>query len=321
MPNNLSSKASNIAIGALQSIPFENLIGGPLEASVHAQSLAAQSTIDFIQAVGLNDVPLLDANGNQVKDKDGNIVTVKEAVYVSFQFIQGGRVVRLNIPLLTIVPIPYIAINTIDINFKANITSASTVSDEESTSNSFDQSVTTKIKRGWNCSRNNRRTTMSAQISSKKDSKSTQESNYSVEYTMDIAVHASQDSMPAGMAKVLELVGSAMDLCSTDGELNVNGDTFIIPKDATGDEAKVRLEASYKTPNGVLTSTGFKLHKMSGSTDSLQNSTGHDKYKAWYLLTEGTYTLKTDDDLQTLDITVTKEVETQIPQTKSNPKP
>jgi hypothetical protein len=52
MPNNLSSKASNIAIGALQSIPFENLIGGPLEASVHAQSLAAQSTIDFIQAVG-----------------------------------------------------------------------------------------------------------------------------------------------------------------------------------------------------------------------------------------------------------------------------
>jgi hypothetical protein len=98
---------------------------------------------------------------------------------------------------------------------------------------------------------------------------------------MDIAVHASQDSMPAGMAKVLELVGSAMDLCSTDGELNVNGDTFIIPKDATGDEAKVRLEASYKTPNGVLTSTGFKLHKMSGSTDSLQNSTGHDKYKAW----------------------------------------
>ncbi|MBQ2481826.1 MAG: DUF2589 domain-containing protein, partial [Treponema sp.] len=38
---------------------------------------------------------------------------------VAFSFNRGGRMVQLNVPLLTIVPIPYIAINTIDINFKA----------------------------------------------------------------------------------------------------------------------------------------------------------------------------------------------------------
>ncbi len=42
---------------------------------------------------------------------------------------------------------------------------------------------------------------MNASYSSKKDSSATRDSKYSVEYTMDVAVHAGQDSMPAGMAK------------------------------------------------------------------------------------------------------------------------
>ena len=47
---------------------------------------------------------------------------------------------------------------------------------------------------------------------SQKDSKATEESKYSVEYTMDIAVKAGQDSMPAGLAKVLELLGNSLDV-------------------------------------------------------------------------------------------------------------
>src|SRR5574344_190461 len=125
MANNFS-EASNVATGALKSIPFKNIIGGPLEACIDAQTIAAKTTVDFIQSVGLNDVPATNpVTGEPMKDAAGNTVMIKEAVYVSFQFIQGGRMVRLNIPLLSIVPIPYIAINTIDINFKANITSAS----------------------------------------------------------------------------------------------------------------------------------------------------------------------------------------------------
>lgn len=68
--------------------------------------MAAQTSWQFIQEVGLNTNP-----------ETGQ----KEAVNVSFQFVQNGRVVQLNVPLLTIVPIPYIAIQDIDINFKANI--------------------------------------------------------------------------------------------------------------------------------------------------------------------------------------------------------
>ena len=54
----------------------------------------------------------------------------------------------------------------------------------------------------------------------KKDSKATAESKYSVESTIDVAVKAGQEGMPAGMAKVLELLGSALDVVDAKGELH-----------------------------------------------------------------------------------------------------
>ena len=101
---------SQVATSALQAIPFGSIIGGPLKACVEAQALAAKTTWEFIQNVGIN-----------VNPETGE----KTAVNVSFSFIQGGRLVQLNIPLLTIVPIPYIAIREVDINFKANISASS----------------------------------------------------------------------------------------------------------------------------------------------------------------------------------------------------
>ena len=119
----ISTAPSSVATSALRAIPFENIIGGPLEACVKAQRIAAQTTVDFIREVGLEDVPArkpdgtivtaprLDRYGNPVKDSKGNViedpVMEKKAVYVCFQFIQGGRLVRLNVPMLSIVPIPY----------------------------------------------------------------------------------------------------------------------------------------------------------------------------------------------------------------------
>ena len=250
--------ASNAATSALNSIPFENIIGAPLEACIRAQQTAAQSTVDFINAVGLQEVPVLDAEGNQTEQ------TKIEAIYVSFQFIQGGRMVQMNVPLLSIVPIPYIAINTIDINFKANITASTVSSTEDTSSSSKDEqrtdSYSRKDSRKWKV----KKTTTSnfaAQVSSKKDSKATQESKYSVEYTMDVAVHASQDSMPAGMAKVLEMIGTAMDLCSADGELYVNGTQFEVKDGQT-----VNLEVSYKTPAGLIDNNSIQLYEINAET-------------------------------------------------------
>jgi len=106
----IDSTPSQVATSALQAIPFGSIIGGPLKACIEAQAMAAQTSWKFIQEVGLNTNP-----------ETGQ----KEAINVSFMFMQNGHLTRLNVPLLTIVPIPYIAIQNIDINFKANISASS----------------------------------------------------------------------------------------------------------------------------------------------------------------------------------------------------
>jgi len=52
---------------------------------------------------------------------------------------------------------------------------------------------------------------MSATVSSKRDSTSSRSSKYSVEYNMDINVHAVQDDMPAGMATILGALTSNLE--------------------------------------------------------------------------------------------------------------
>ena len=100
----ISNVPANVATSAMQAIPFSSMIGGPLKACIEAQAMAAKTSWEFIKEVGLN------------TDEKGQ----KSAVMVAFSFNKGGRMTQLNVPLLTIVPIPYIAINSVDINFKAN---------------------------------------------------------------------------------------------------------------------------------------------------------------------------------------------------------
>ncbi len=236
---------ANKSIGTLQGLPFDNLIGGPLNACIQAQNDAAMTSINFINNVCLNE------------DKETG---EKSAVYVSFSFIQNGRKVVINVPMIAIVPIPYIAINSIDISFKATVNGVE--SESSSTETEYESKGTKKSTRktGWF---RKKTTTINSTFSTKRDSKSTQDSKFSVEATIDVAVHAGQESMPAGMAKILEMLGAAMDLCSPDGELSVNDTTFYAEKDPnSGQNATkylpVKVIAQYKTPNGLYDPTNIK---------------------------------------------------------------
>ena len=236
---------ANKSIGTLQGLPFDNLIGGPLNACIQAQNDAAMTSINFINNVCLNE------------DKETG---EKSAVYVSFSFIQNGRKVVINVPMIAIVPIPYIAINSIDISFKATVNGVE--SESSSTETEYESKGNKKSTRKSGLFRK-KTTTINSTFSTKRDSKSTQDSKFSVEATIDVAVHAGQESMPAGMAKILEMLGAAMDLCSPDGELSVNDTTFYAEKDPnSGQNATkylpVKVIAQYKTPNGLYDPTNIK---------------------------------------------------------------
>ena len=235
-----------MATHALQAIPFSSIISGPLTACIEAQAMAAKTTWDFIQEVGLSTDP-----------ETGE----KTAVNVSFSFMQGGRMMQVNVPLLTIVPIPYIAINSVDLNFKASISAASSVVTEqtESATEGGDLSASGGIKAGLF----HVDAKFNANYSSKKDSRATAESKYSVEYTMDVAIKAGQDSMPAGLAKVLEVLSGSLDVSDPKGVLNVNGVRLHAEEDEEG-VATARLVAAYKDKNGMLAPEKIRVTAVDG---------------------------------------------------------
>lgn len=187
----IDTTPSTVATNALQGIPFDSLIGGPLSAAVNAQSQAAMTTWEFIKNVGLT-----------------GPADNRKTVNVDFIYYVNGREAKLVVPLLTIVPIPYIAVNEIAIDFKASINASASNYQETATQEETKAGGSAEVGFGWGPVSG--KANFNASYSSKKDSKSTQESKYSVEYTMDVHVRAGQDSMPAGLAKVLNILESSI---------------------------------------------------------------------------------------------------------------
>lgn len=187
----------NKATNGLQALPFGAIIGAPLKACIEAQAMAAMTSWRFIQEVGL-----------QTNSETGD----KEVMNVSFLFTQKGETAQINVPLLTVVPIPYIAVQQIDISFKANISASKSASENEEIRVDKEANINAHGKLGFGIF--SLESQMEASYSSKKDSKATQESRYSVEYTMDVAIKAGQEDMPAGLAKILEILNNNVEITS-----------------------------------------------------------------------------------------------------------
>lgn len=210
----IDTSPSNVATSALQAIPYGSLIGGPLDACIKAQSAAAMTTVDFIQRVAFTKDP----------------VTGKEEVKnVTFQYVAGGETFNLVVPLLAIVPIPYIGIDQITIDFKANIHAESSSVTEDSTNTTFGGEANGGISVGLGPF--SVKVDFKANYSSKKDSKATQSSKYSVEYTMDVHVEASQADMPAGLAKVLNILEANITSVSSRGSIEVRPTSLVFDAD------------------------------------------------------------------------------------------
>lgn len=188
----------------LSQIPFGSILGGPLTAAVDAQKAAAQACAEFIQNVGFDKDNLVrtvtfkferSAAGAPAAAAAPSTGTAGAAPPPSTPFT-----VTITVPLLTIVVIPFIRIESLTVAFKTNIT-ASTVTEQSTTSSS-----TKEGKLDGSVGFGPFKVGFSGGISSKKDSTATSTSKYSVEHTIDINLHATQDDMPAGLAKLLGLL-------------------------------------------------------------------------------------------------------------------
>jgi len=203
----------------LSSIDFESMIGGPLVAVIHAQAQAAMSTVNFIKEVGFKKTT--------TEEEAGGDTSTEEPIYVTFKYpkelspyepaiaadptttppVTASPAVpavyetqELQVPILTILPIPFIRIDLTTIDFNAKINSV----EYRKTNTRLKVDASLEAKAGWLFGSAKLKVSTSFQ-------RTTQQGN-TVNRTYSLAIHvkAVQDEMPAGMEKMLSILEGAI---------------------------------------------------------------------------------------------------------------
>lgn len=174
---------------ALKSVPLSHLIGGPLCAAVEAQAKAAHSTVDFVNAVGFEqDDP----------DKVRNVTFMYDITDPEPQQA------RLTVPILTIVPIPFIRIDQMTIKFVMDVSEQSDTASKAKKQKTKSATASASASAGWGPFKAS--ASFSGSYSSVAKEESSSSLRQSTQATLDITVHAVQDEMPGGLNRVLGIL-------------------------------------------------------------------------------------------------------------------
>jgi len=219
----------------LSSIDFESMIGGPLVAVINAQAQAAISTVNFIKEVGFKKPKTQENAGDDTTTEDPIYVTFKypkelspyQPAVPAVPAVPAGpndpatgqpnppavpavpaqpavpavyETQKLEVPILTILPIPFIRIELATIDFNAKINSV----EYRKTDTSLKVDASLEAKAGWLWGSAKLKVSSSFQ-------RTTQQGN-TVDRTYSLAIHvkAVQDEMPAGMEKLLSILEGAI---------------------------------------------------------------------------------------------------------------
>lgn len=185
-----------MAIGQeLSSIDFQSMIGGPLNAVIKAQAQSALTSVDFIKSVGFNADDAAEDAGKptMVSFEYDKMLETKDAAGVITTTVVPFT---LTVPILTMLPIPFIRVEEVTIDFNAKINSV--VESKTTFSSKLDTSMSAKL--GWGPFS----TKLKCSYSRKRSSSSAQK----IERTYSLSVHvkAVQDELPAGMEKLLGIL-------------------------------------------------------------------------------------------------------------------
>ena len=169
-----------------------------------------------IESVTLNaDPPEKAADGAKITVTDNGKET---NATLKLKVIEAGRTVpaeyqkmKIDVPILTMMPIPFIRIDYTDIEFNVKINSVANTSSSD-TSNTDIKSDTTAGYKGWGFKAS---TTLNASFSNQKASSSSEE--VKKDYSLNIKVHAVQDDMPAGMSRILDILEENISMKAISG--------------------------------------------------------------------------------------------------------
>ena len=191
----------------LGSIDFAKIIGGPLDACVKAQTNASVSTVSFINEVGFELIdPENEDSGKKLRMADfkykKNVANPKfineEETPEEDPTIEQN--VELSVPFIALLNVPSFRIESCEIDFNVKLKSTFTkkvdsefgIKSTTSGGSGFFASLFAKVN--FNVEVSHKRTTSMGTKVEK-------------EYSLGIKVRATNDEMPAGLERVLGLLG------------------------------------------------------------------------------------------------------------------
>ncbi len=184
-----------------RGLPMADLIGGPLAAAADAQVKLANDTANFIKVIGFLP-PTKD--GEEVGEVRNVLFRFDRPATAAEQVPPGTPIpvetVDLQVPLLAIVKVPSLAIDTVNITFDME------VKNSETDKSSFDAAakMSAQAQVGWGPF--SVKVNITGSVSSHKEN--TRQSDQSAKY--QVQVNAQDKGMPEGLARVLDIVQSSI---------------------------------------------------------------------------------------------------------------
>lgn len=239
--NNSISQVKSV----INSIPFEEILGGPLVACVGAQRDASFTAYKFMREVTMN------------TGEDGEA----EPVMVSFSFIKDGKKLKLNIPLLTIVPLPFIQIDYVDLAFTANVTAT-----EERNGEAH---LTAKYS------------TETGDEQEDKTEDGSSMSSFTDQNIMKVNIRAVTSDMPPGIAKMQQIFGQHLvfdEIVEPEPEPEPITEGEVDPADDLGGAAEPAPDASERLQSMIDDAKNIVRYDLNGPTcfvvEDVYNITG-----------------------------------------------
>lgn len=155
----------NETVSTLEKIDFGTLLGAPLSACVEAQAQAAKATSNYIRSMGFN------------QKEEYNL----EAKLIHFNFMAGGKKKRLTVPLISVVPLPYLQVDNVNLKFAADVALE-------------DGYLVGKVSTDDNA-----------------QSQQTTSSKFNSDLKIKIDIKATTSDMPYGISRILEVMNKAAE--------------------------------------------------------------------------------------------------------------
>lgn len=188
-----------------QVMELQQLIAGPLIATIEADALSAQKYLDYLMRVAFESY-------NPVTGETGKLRML--TFTYNEQDVNGSSKKNVSIPLLTLVPLPLLHVEEADFDFDIKILDALSENVEEKFSVENGESVKQPQSTGFK---------MRASLAPQREVKDNLQQSLSA--NMKVKVRMRQADMPAGLSNLLHLTANNVQVEDAEAEEEINNNT------------------------------------------------------------------------------------------------